>query len=472
MISNPNIRIAILFSAVALIALMGLQYSLVSNTYQLKDKEFVVKYRNSIFDAYEDCINGGVFYNDAHTLIDSITTDLTIALTVIRSAEDLDSLKQEFYQRLVADLRYYNDLDDFFKSYKYSNDIQSDFEYQVVLRHVGILLGATSELVIFEKAEEEEGVMLLGGLEDLNPENHIMDTRSVVSNKCLIDYALYVDTPARNYLLLQEMIGVFALSILTILTTLVVFIYTIYHWRKQKKMSDMKSDFINNISHELKTPLATIAVANKSLQNGKIASNPELAANMVQVIDRQSKRLQQLINQVLDLTIWERSDHQLNKESVHINEFLQLVVEDFKLKQTSLEMDLDMNMRANPDDANIDVFHFTTVIFNLLDNAVKYSKGKPIVRVTSKNEHEKLLITIEDEGMGMDKETQEHIFDKFFRGQKGNLHTVKGLGLGLYYVQKSMEAHGGGIEVASKKGKGSIFKLQLPLALDQVDVVG
>ncbi len=464
MINSPNIRIAILFSAVALIALMGLQYSLVSNTYQLKDKEFVIKYRNSIFDAYEECINGGVFYNDAHMLIDSITTNLAVALTVIKSEEDLDSLKKGFYERLVVDLRKYNDLDGFFRGYRYTNEVQSDFEYQVVLRHVGILLGATSELVIFEKEEEGEGVRLLGSLEDLSAENHIMDTRSVVGEKCLIDYALYVDTPTRNYLLLKEMYGIFALSILTILTTLVVFIYTIYHWRKQKKMSDMKSDFINNISHELKTPLATIAVANKSLQNGKIAKNPAMAANMVEVIDRQSKRLQRLINQVLDLTIWERTNHELDKELVELNDFLRTVVADFKLKQMDRPLDLKMDFEAVRDEVEIDIFHFTTVVFNLLDNAVKYSDGKPCIVVRTKELGNNLQIYIEDKGLGMDKQTQQHIFDKFFRGQKGNLHTVKGLGLGLYYVYKSVEAHGGTIEVQSKKGKGSVFKLQIPLA--------
>ncbi len=463
MINSPNIRIAIIFSALALIALMGVQYFLVSNTYQLKDKEFVIKYRNSIFEAYEDCTNGGVFYNDAYSLIDSIATNLTVALTVIGSEKELENLKRDFYQRLIRDLQKYNDLDAFFEGYKYTNDIQSDFEYQIVVRHIGILLGSTSELVIYEKEEEEEGLVLLGSLEDLSPTNHIVDTRSVVGNKCLIEYALYVDTPARNYLLLQEMYGIFALSLLTILTTLVVFVYTIYHWQKQKKMSDMKSDFINNISHELKTPLATIAVANKSLQNGKIASNPILAANMVQVIDRQSKRLQQLINQVLDLTIWERTNPILEKEKVEINGFLETIVADFRLKQKDKALDLETQFHVPSIELNIDEFHLTTVISNLLDNAVKYSNGKPVIRLKTKQKDNFLQIYIEDKGMGMDSETQQYIFDKFYRGQKGNLHTVKGLGLGLYYARKSIEAHGGTIEVQSKKGEGSTFVLQLPI---------
>ncbi|MEZ4885121.1 MAG: HAMP domain-containing sensor histidine kinase [Chitinophagales bacterium] len=462
MINSPNIRIAIIFSALALIALMGVQYFLVSNTYQLKNKEFVITYRNSIFDAYEDCISGGVFYNDAHTLIDSIATDFTVALTVIQSKEELDKLQKQFYQRLIANLKYYNDLDAFFAGYKYTNDISSNFDYQIVVRHVGILLGTTSELVIFEKEGDKEGLLLLGNLQDLSTDNHIMDTRSVVGNKCLIDYALYVDTPARNSLLIKEMYGIFTLSILTILTILVVFIYTIYHWRKQKKMSDMKSDFINNISHELKTPLATIAVANKSLQNGKIVNNPVLAANMVEVIDRQSKRLQKLINQVLDLTIWERTNPTLEKEPVEMNSFLATIVADFKLKQTDKPLDLEVDLSANQDIINIDKFHLTTVISNLLDNALKYSGENPIIRVKTNDNGEYLQISIEDKGMGMDRETQQHIFDKFYRGQKGNLHTVKGLGLGLYYVRKSIESHGGTIEVESKKGKGSIFRIQLP----------
>ena len=201
---------------------------------------------------------------------------------------------------------------------------------------------------------------------------------------------------------------------------------------------------------------------------GKIANNPVLAANMVEVIDRQSKRLQRLINQVLDLTIWERTNPELKQKQVPIKRFLETIVADFRLKQMDIPLDIQTNLESLQDELSlyIDPFHITTVISNLLDNAVKYSTEKPVIRLSSQQVGNYLQISIGDEGMGMDRETQQHIFDKFYRGQKGNLHTVKGLGLGLYYAQKSIEAHGGMIEVESKKGKGSVFKLRLPLEME------
>ena len=234
-----------------------------------------------------------------------------------------------------------------------------------------------------------------------------------------------------------------------------------------KQLSDMKSDFINNINHELKTPLSTISIANKSLQNEQVINNPEKSRKMIQVIDRQTKRLQRLINQVLDISKWEKEEMELKKESIHINHFLKTITDDFTLKLKDKPADIQTNFQAGKDLLQIDPFHFTTAIYNLLDNAVRYSKNTAHIHISTKNENERLLIEVRDQGIGMDSATQQQIFEKFYRGQKGNVYHSKGLGLGLYYVKKSVEAHNGNITLSSKKAKGSSFKIYLPLCENQ-----
>jgi len=271
-------------------------------------------------------------------------------------------------------------------------------------------------------------------------------------------YSLYVDTPERQKILLTQMSSIFALSLLSILITLLTFVFTIRNWLRQKRLSDMKSDFINNINHELKTPLATITIANKSFQNKKIRQNEMKALQTTAIIERQTKRLQHLIEQVLELT-QEQQTTSLKLEKVGLNSFLQTLVADFPKKDKTIDIETDFS--AENDIVAIDKFHFTTAIFNLLDNAVKYNENEVSIRVATKNLKDKLLIEISDNGIGMNKQTQKHIFDKFYRGQKGNIYHHKGLGLGLFYVKKSIEAHGGKIELSSKIGKGSSFSIHL-----------
>lgn len=456
-----NIRIAIALSAVAFLALIGVQYFLVSNTYQLKFKEFRLSYWKSLYEDYEKCIDSGVMYNDAYLVIDTMASRFQKEIETITDKAEQEDYKHFFFHQWQANLKKHNDLDAFFTAYQEANNIYPALKYAIVVKHLGIMTQRNTEFVVYD--DLQNGVKILGNLDNFSSYNNIADTRTAINNKTLLHYTLYVDTPLRKLLLLKNMSGIFSLSLLTILTTLIVFVFTIRNWLRQKNLSDMKSDFINNVSHELKTPLSTIAVAGKSLQNEKIIQNPAMTREMVKVIERQTHRLQSLINQVLDLTVWEKEALPLKQKTEHVHQILAQLLTDFQLRVSDKPVTLHKEFKAQNDVVLLDRFHFTTAINNLLDNGIKYSIEAPHLFISTQNKHDFLEIQISDQGIGMDKHTIQHIFEKFYRGQTGDIHNVKGLGLGLYYVQKSIAAHGGTVEVSSKKGKGSTFFVQLPL---------
>lgn len=448
-------------SALAFLVLISLQYILVSNTYQLKNEEFHFEYSNSLYDSYEKCIDKGIMYNDAHLVVDTMLIRFRNIITQAANEAACHELKNEMLTNFVTILQKHDDLDAFLAEYQEKINLNTKLEYAIVLRHLGIFLNNKKEWVVFDEKLDGGGQHILGNLQNYNDNNNIVHAHSAVNQRCLLVYSLYVDTPERQKILLTQMLGIFALSLLSILITLLTFIFTIRNWLKQKQLSDMKSDFINNINHELKTPLATISIANKSLQNAKIRQNETKALQTTAIIERQTKRLQHLIEQVLELTQQEQETIHLKLETVQINVFLKTIVDDFSTNIINEDISIQTDFSAKNDMVTIDKFHFTTAIFNLLDNAVKYNDNEISVSIATKNLKNAILIKVSDNGIGMDKQTQKHIFDKFYRGQKENIYHHKGLGLGLFYVKKSIESHGGKITISSKKGYGSSFSIYL-----------
>ncbi len=443
----------------AFVALLGAQYFMVSNTYRLKNKEFKHTYNKELFNQYSTSINNGILYDGAYKLIDSLVVDFKAQWRPANEKER-EQLNGQYFEQLIQQIRLHNPLDEWMQDFQTQNGINSKLEYVILLHQFGVLLNDTTEWVMYKEAQENE-FFLLGSLQHHNNDNYIMRSRTAVRNNYRMVYSLYVDTPSRNWLLFKDLWGAFALSLLTILLMLGVLLFTLYNWQRQKKLSDIKSDFINNISHELKTPLATINVANKSLQKDQIAENKTQRQHLLQIIHRQSQRLQQLINQVLDISIQEQEAWQFEREYLSLNEFLQQVTADFQLKEATVP--LKLSLHATNDQVFIAPFHFTTVINNLLDNAIKYTPQKTPVQVITTNPDPDLIsIRIIDQGIGMSTTTKGLIFDKFYRAAKGDVHNVKGLGLGLYYVKKAVEAHDGSIRVESEVGQGSCFEIILP----------
>ena len=230
---------------------------------------------------------------------------------------------------------------------------------------------------------------------------------------------------------------------------------------EEKRLSNLKTDFINNMTHELKTPLSTITVAGKTLEMAQIRTNEDKILETAKLIGKQSVHLNQLINMILEISMWERTQFQLDKKKVEIEEIMNDIVESFKSGCGNCAS-INQKYNFNGAKVDLDIVYFTTLINNLLSNAVKYSDKDPVIEIEGFTENNNVCIKVADNGIGISKTDQKHIFDKFYRASTGNIHKYKGLGLGLYYVKKIAEAHGGDVTVSSKPGKGSIFTVTIP----------
>ena len=252
------------------------------------------------------------------------------------------------------------------------------------------------------------------------------------------------------------------LALITISIVIVVFYLTLKNMLLQKKLSDLKTDFINNMTHELKTPLSTIAVAASSLTDEKFLKQQERVKEISTLIKKQNRHLTQLIDRILDISIWEKDQVRLEKKPVHIFQFIKEKLESFQIEYKEHNPSIKDEYMLEKDYVMLDDVHMTTVLNNLLSNAVKYCDRSPEIYVKVTVKHN-LSIQISDNGIGISREDQKYISDKFYRAGKGDFKTVKGMGLGLYYVKQIITAHGGEIFLNSQPGKGSTFTINIPL---------
>ncbi|MEM6263228.1 MAG: HAMP domain-containing sensor histidine kinase [Bacteroidota bacterium] len=257
--------------------------------------------------------------------------------------------------------------------------------------------------------------------------------------------------------------GIARQAFVAVIYTLLIlagFAYTLISILRQKKLSEMKNDFVNNMTHELKTPLATISLATDALKTPIVGEDAERRENYLRIIKEENQRMNRQVERVLQMA---RSEVKLEKVPLHVHELVAKVAEPFLLQVNQRDGTLLLDLEAQFDHLQGDEVHLGNVLSCLLDNANKYSPDAPHIKLSTYNEGKNLIVEVEDNGMGISKADQNRIFDRFYRVSTGNLHDVKGFGLGLSYVQETVHAHGGTIEVESKVGKGSLFRIQLPL---------
>jgi signal transduction histidine kinase len=233
---------------------------------------------------------------------------------------------------------------------------------------------------------------------------------------------------------------------------------------RQKKISDIKTDFINNMTHEFKTPLATISIALDSINNPKIIDTPDKIRSYTKVIKEENNRMNARVEEVLQMALLDSKDFKLVTRDIDLNTLIRKVTDTIRLQVENKEGTIAVDLGAERTTVNADEVHLSNVFMNLLDNANKYSPGKPEIRVTTSNTGSSVAVAVEDKGIGMSPETQHRVFDKFFRVTSGNIHNIKGFGLGLSYAKAIVLAHKGALNVSSQPGKGSRFEVVLPLA--------
>ena len=234
---------------------------------------------------------------------------------------------------------------------------------------------------------------------------------------------------------------------------------------RQKKITEMKNDFINNMTHEFKTPISTISLAAQMLKDEAVAKNPTMFKHISGVINDETKRLRFQVEKVLQMSMFDRQKATLKLSDIDANEVIENIVGTFRLKVERLGGTIESRLDAANSEIMADEMHFTNVVFNLLDNAVKYSKeGVPLkLEISTSNVGDKLEIVVQDNGIGIKKENLKKIFERFYRVHTGNLHNVKGFGLGLAYVLKIIKDHKGSIRAESEFNVGTKFIIQIPL---------
>ncbi len=234
---------------------------------------------------------------------------------------------------------------------------------------------------------------------------------------------------------------------------------------KQKRLSEMKNDFVNNMTHELKTPVSTISLASQMLSDRSIPDEQKNLGQISRIIQAESKQLGFQVERVLQMAIFDHGELKLKLEEVNLHDIIDTVAQNFLLQLDKREGKLEFFPEAEDAVVNGDLMHLTNVVSNLLENAIKYTRLKPEISIATRTENDSLVVSVMDNGIGISKEDQKRIFDKFYRVPSGNVHNVKGFGLGLSYVKLIVEQHHGSIKIKSEPGKGSQFDIQLPLRI-------
>jgi two-component system phosphate regulon sensor histidine kinase PhoR len=243
------------------------------------------------------------------------------------------------------------------------------------------------------------------------------------------------------------------------------FYYTVMTVFRQKKLSDMKTDFINNMTHEFKTPVATILLASEALKDPAVTDDKDRLKRLAGVIYDENKRIGSQVERVLQLAAMEKGEFRLNLTNFDFHEMVNKVADNIAIQVENKNGQIVRSLNARKTLINADELHLSNVLYNLLDNANKYCPGTPEIKIITEDEAGGLLLAVEDNGIGMTREQQARVFEKFYRVPTGNVHNVKGFGLGLNYVKTIVDMHGGAIKLKSEKNKGSRFEVFLPVIL-------
>ncbi len=316
---------------------------------------------------------------------------------------------------------------------------------------------ANSDSVIFSKANDVTGEKPT--FSDLTIYQTPIFGKDVINDPGLIKLAF----PQKNSLIINRMTAAMGITGGLLLVLVFCFGYTIFSILKQIKIAEMKTDFINNMTHEFKTPVSTIMIASEALKDNEIAQDKNRVSRLANIIFEENERLGSHIERVLNIARIEKNDFKLDKKPLDVNEMIAIVIDSMELKLQKYNARTTLQLDAENAVINADELHFSNVIYNLIDNAIKYSIGSPDITIGTLNKNGQVVIKVSDKGVGMSRDQQTRIFEQFYRIPTGNLHDVKGFGLGLSYVNTVVKRLNGIISVKSEKEKGSEFELKFQL---------
>ena len=277
------------------------------------------------------------------------------------------------------------------------------------------------------------------------------------------DYTLLIAFPKKKRFLIRSILGMAALSLLFTLVIIIAYSSAIYQLIRQKQISEIKSDFINNMTHEFKTPIATINLAVEAIKNPQVIDDKEKVMRYLQMIRDENKRMHAQVENVLRISKLEKNQLDISKDRVDVHDIIHDAIAHVELIVGDRGGYIETHLKANRKEVLANEMHFTNVLVNILDNAIKYSPEAPKIDIYTEEVKNNIIIEIKDQGAGMSKAVLKKVFEKFYREHTGDIHNVKGHGLGLAYVKRIIEDHQGEVYAESEKGKGSSFYIKLPL---------
>jgi two-component system phosphate regulon sensor histidine kinase PhoR len=447
----------LIFGISSILVLISVQIYIIKGIWQQKDEQFAISYTIHSREALNSIMSGMSTdgFDTVRLLLDHYASTKAIAeLHNAKNTNQVDVVKKDILDYFTKVVTQEQDLSQLLSEYFASRHLDKNFKHRIIINDLEMIDNDTT--IIFKKEDQSRRPPF-----DIKGSSVFIRELHLEGNNYRFNFAYFIDFSDKNRQVWEETSLSLAMAILSILIVVIIFMITYRNLMEERRLSNLKTDFINNMTHELKTPLSTITVAGKTLEMPQIRSDDSKILETAKLIGKQSLHLNQLINMILEISMWERTQFQLDKKTVDIEEVMNDVVDSFKNgggNNSTIIQKYDFKGTK----IDLDVVYFTTLLNNLLSNAVKYSDKVPEIEIEGFIQNENIFIKVSDNGIGINKLDQKHVFDKFYRASTGNIHKFKGLGLGLYYVKKIAVAHNGDVEVNSRPGKGSTFTVMLP----------
>ncbi|MGE0079377.1 MAG: sensor histidine kinase [Bacteroidales bacterium] len=450
-----NKRILIGTAILSIIIYTGILLYLLTKIYNQETERFDYRYREIVDKSVKWMLekHKGNGFEKPNYILDGVSQNFVDFLNT-NQIIDTAEFQKTIYNQFNKILANYQEVDSNLMSFLKTQQVFVPFKSELIIQELN-LIDFDQVIPIHKKSKE------LKKSKSKTSQNAILANQyQFVGNHFNMKVDYYIDFSNKK----KEVLGRITLSIIlafiSLLVVIGVFLLTLRNLFREKKLSQMKTDFINNMTHELKTPLSTICIASKSLENKEILSNPEKVTETARIISRQNSQLTKQINHLLEISKWERGQFELDIKRVDIIKTVKGIAESVKWENKDT-VKIEETYSIENCNINIDETMITSAILNIIANAIKYNQNNPTIKIDVWAD-ENLHIAITDNGIGIAKDEINHIFDKFYRVSTGNIHNVKGLGLGLFYVKQIVQAHGGTINVQSSPNRGSTFTLTLP----------
>ncbi len=418
---RSQIKLVIAVATLLLMSLVATQIFWVKKAYELEEKQFTYEVTQALISVVD-----AIQYSNRDT---------------IPILDPVEQVAPNYFRVRIHDTLYPYYLETLLKNEFRTRELNIPFEYSIY--------DCFNDSIVFQKCISQDSTLAT------EPDAPIIDWKEDDGHYFSVLF------PERDKDLFAKM-EFWVYSSVILIGVIGFFWYMIHVILKQRRISEIKTDFINNMTHEFKTPISTIALSSEVLMKEGIEKNPVKLTNYAKIIHQENTRLQSQVERILQIATTEKESIKLKTKQINLHEVVKHVAETFELNAAAKSGHVAIDLKAENPVVKGDEVHLTNIISNLIDNGIKYTEQPPLINIETSNHNKGVLIKVSDNGIGIGKEDQKQVFDQFYRVPKGNVHDVKGFGIGLHYVKVMIEQHNGWVKLKSDPGVGSTFELYIP----------